>query len=230
MTKENVLIVDDQVDILELLRYNLAKEHYTVHCARTGEEALRLVQAIVPDLIILDLMLPGMDGLDVCRILKRTPGTAAIPIIMLTARTEDADIVTGLELGADDYVTKPFSPKVLIVRIRTVLRRPGTLPESTRPDIIRVNTLTIDPGRRRVFVEDQAIALTATEFEILYFLSKRPDWVFSRTQIIDAVKGADYPVTDRSIDVQIVNLRKKLGAAAGPQIETVRGVGYRLVG
>ncbi len=225
MAKHRILIVDDEADILELLQFNLEKEGYQVLTAATGESAVRTAQAKLPELVVLDLMLPGIDGMEVCRILKRDARTTNIPIIMLTARTEDIDIVAGLELGAVDYVTKPFSPKVLIARIRAVFRR-DSAPEGTDENVIAVRDLTINATRRVVTVGDERIDLTASEFDILYFLASHPGWVYSRDRIISAIKGDDYPVTERSIDVQIVGLRRKLGAA-GDQIETVRGVGYR---
>lgn len=226
MPKEKILVVDDEEDILELVRYNLAKEGYRVSCVTSGELALKEAKEGAPDLILLDLMLPGLDGLDVCKRLKNDPVTSVIPIIMLTAKGEDADIVTGLELGAEDYVTKPFSPRVLLARLKACLRRKRQ-EEADETGIIRVGDFTINASRHEVLVKDKPAALTATEFRILYFLARRSGWVFSRDQIIKAVKGDDYPVTDRSVDVQIAGLRKKLGNA-GNSIETVRGVGYRL--
>ncbi len=184
-----------------------------------------MAQSEIPDLIVLDLMLPGIDGLEATRILKSDTGTMNIPIVMLTAKGEEADIVTGLELGADDYITKPFSTRVLIARVKAVLRR--KVKEYPEKDAaIRIHDLSIHPGRHEVIVSGKTVQLTFTEFGILHFLAKRPGWVFTRNQIMDAVKGDDYFVTDRSVDVQIVGLRKKLGTA-GPYIETVRGVGYR---
>ncbi len=221
-----ILVVDDEEDILELIAYNLKKEGYTVICADTGEKALE--EATAADLIVLDLMLPGIDGLDVTRRLKENSKTRSIPIIMLTARGEEADIVAGLELGADDYVTKPFSNRVLLARIRAVARRgePDENEELEENAQIVVHDLVIDCGRRIVTVEGSPVDLTFSEFQLLYYLSKRPGWVFTRSQIVDAVHGTDYPVTERSVDVQIAGLRKKLGAY-GKYIETVRGVGYR---
>lgn len=220
-----ILAVDDEEDILELLRYNLSKEGYQVKAVASGEAALVAAREFGPELILLDLMLPGLDGLEVCKRLKAHPQTQSIPIIMLTAKGEDADIVTGLELGADDYVTKPFSPRVLTARLRAILRRKPR-PDATELEIVARHTLTIDPPRHQVLDNGQPIELTATEFAILHFLACRPGWVFTRNQIIEGVKGDDYPVTDRSVDVQIVSLRRKLGDA-GALIETVRGVGYR---
>ena len=223
--RERILVVDDEEDILELVRYNLAAEGYEVFVAETGEEALERARSGPVDLMILDLMLPGIDGLDVARILKEDSRTRAIPIVMLTAKGEEADVVRGLELGADDYLAKPFSPRILAARVRAVLRRAETA-EIPEGDLIRTPDLTIDPGRRKVTVRGRDAELSFTEFQILLFLSKRPGWVFTRSQIVDAVRGDNYPVTDRSVDVQIVGLRKKLGACGG-NIETVRGVGYR---
>ena len=227
MSKEKILVVDDEEDILELVRYNLVREGYAVACAATGEEALKSAASDPVDLIVLDLMLPGIDGLEVARRLRQSPGTSATPIVMLTAKGEEADIVTGLELGADDYVTKPFSPRILVARIKAVIRRrsDGVEQES---EVLNVRELVIHPGRRHVTANGRSLELTYTEFQVLYFLARRPGWVFTRSQIVDAVRGDDYPVTDRSVDVQIVGLRKKLGQL-GNYIETVRGVGYRFI-
>jgi two-component system, OmpR family, alkaline phosphatase synthesis response regulator PhoP len=225
MAKEKILVVDDEEDILELVRYNLTKEGFQVECALSGEEGLAKLKEQHADLILLDLMLPGMDGLEVCRRVKRNAATEQIPVIMLTAKGEDADIVTGLELGAEDYVTKPFSPRVLLARIKGVFRRQKQeSPDDTA--VLAVHDLAVNPSRHEVLVKGNPVFLTAGEFRILHFLIRRPGWVFSRDQIITAVKGDDYPVTERSVDVQIVGLRKKLGTA-GNLIETVRGVGYR---
>ncbi len=227
MKKEKILVVDDEEDILELVRYNLAREGYTVICAASGEEALNLAVSKQVDLIILDLMLPGIDGLEVARRLKQDSVTLDTPIVMLTAKGEEADIVTGLELGADDYVTKPFSPRILIARIKAVIRRRRGILEPVS-EVLNIRELSIDTGRRHVTANGIQLDLTYTEFQVLYFLARRPGWVFTRSQIVDAVRGDDYPVTDRSVDVQIVGLRKKLGAL-GRYIETVRGVGYRFI-
>lgn len=225
MIKERILVVDDEEDILELVRFNLAREGYQVLCALSGEEALDMAYKEFPDLVVLDLMLPGIDGLDVAKALKNDAGTQEIPIIMLTAKGEEADVVTGLEMGADDYVTKPFSPRILMARIKTVLRR--KIRQTPEEDsVVRIHDLVIHPGRREVTVGGKLVELTYTEFAILNYLSRRPGWVFTRYQIVNAVRGEDYPVTDRSVDVQIVGLRKKLGSD-NKYIETVRGVGYR---
>ncbi|MHC5198863.1 MAG: response regulator [Planctomycetota bacterium] len=224
MAHERILIVDDEEDVLELVRYNLEKNGYTVETAATGEEALKKVRFKKPDLMVLDLMLPGVDGLNVCKQLKSDPRTEQLPIIMLTAKGEEADIVTGLELGADDYVTKPFSPKVLVARIRRRLHQ--TSVSNTEAAPVNIYELTIDPSRRQVLIDDTPVDLTYTEFNILHTLARRPGMVFTRYQIVDAIHGNDYLVTDRAVDVQMVGLRKKLGSC-GTYIETVRGVGYR---
>lgn len=225
MADNKILVVDDEEDILELVRYNLAREGYRVVCAASGEQALNKAGAETFDLILLDLMLPGIDGLEVAKKLKNKPETRHIPIIMLTAKGEEADIVTGLELGADDYVTKPFSPRILLARVKAVIRR-KMLEEVDDSSIIQIYELEIDPGRRKVLAKGSHVELTFTEFQILYLLARRPGWVFTRFKIVDLIRGDDYPVTDRSVDVQIVGLRKKLGPC-GKYIETVRGVGYR---
>jgi len=222
----HILVVDDEPDIQELLRYNLRKEGYEVTCVGSGETALETVRAAPPDLILLDLMLPGLGGLDCCRVLKSDASTQHIPVVMITARGEDSDVVAGLDLGADDYVTKPFSPRVVTARIKAVLRRHA----STTPapdEALTLHGLRILPARHEVLVNELPVVLTASQFAILHFLCRRPGWVFSRNQIINAIKGEDYAVTERSVDVQIVGLRKKLGDA-GALIETVRGVGYRI--
>ncbi len=225
MAKEKILVVDDEEDILELVRYNLSREGYQVTGTLTGEDALRKVRSEAFDLIVLDLMLPGMDGLAFTKTLKNDSRLRSIPIIMLSAKGEEADIVTGLELGADDYITKPFSPKVMIARVRTALRR-HTEETPDEMAIVKIHDLEINPGRRSVLAKGVPVNLTFTEFQVLLLLAKRPGWVFTRTHIVDSIRGNDYPVTDRSVDVQIVGLRKKLGAY-GKYIETVRAVGYR---
>lgn len=225
MPQEKILVVEDDKDILELITYNLEQEGYKVRTQTSGEGCLQQVRREKPDLLLLDLMLPGMDGLDICKLLKRDPETESLPIIMVTAKGEESDIVLGLELGADDYVTKPFSPKVLVTRIRAVLRRR----RSAEPDsdaAVTYKDLHIDPARHVAKVQDESLSLTATEFGVLHFLARRPGRVYTREQIVDAVKGEDYAVTERAVDVQMVGLRKKLGPCA-TYIETVRGVGYR---
>jgi len=225
MAKETILVVDDEEDILELVRHHLKREGYAVQCADSGEKALTAARTGPVDLIVLDLMLPGIDGLEVTRQLKNAPPTKHIPILMLTAKGEESDVVTGLELGADDYVTKPFSPRILIARTRAIMRR-GSREALDETAVIRVHDIEIHPGRRTVALQGEPVTLTYTEFQVLSILARRPGWVFTRSQIVDMVRGDDYPVTDRSVDVQIVGLRKKLGRF-GDTIETVRGVGYR---
>lgn len=225
MANETILVVEDEEDILDLIRYNLERENYRVKCVVTGEEAVKFSRSDPPDLMLLDLMLPGVDGLEVCKRLKGDPGTLAIPIVMVSAKGEDADVVTGLELGADDYVSKPFSPKVLMSRVKAVLRRKNAaIPGDS--SVIHVGDITIHPGRHETLVKGKPAELTLTEFRILQFLARRPGWVFTRGQIVEAVRKEDYSVTDRAVDFQIVGLRKKLGPCA-KYIETVRGVGYR---
>jgi len=225
MAKEVILVVEDEEDIQELIRYNLAREGYQTVSAMSGEDALNSIDNKLPDLILLDLMLPGIDGLEICRRLKADGKTSHIPIIMVSARGEEADVVTGLELGADDYITKPFSPRVLMARIKAVLRRKSG-EEKTEETVLNVSGMLIHPGRREIVIDGKRVDLTYTEFQLLHLLARRRGWVFTRYQIVNAIKGEDYPVTDRSVDVQIVGLRKKLGEY-GKLIETVRGVGYR---
>ena len=224
MTKIKVLIVDDEEDICELVELYLGRDGYDILTCETGEQALEIVRTENLDLIVLDLMLPGINGLDVCRKLKANRKTESIPIVMLTAKGEDVDVVTGLELGADDYVTKPFSGKVLAARVRRILKRTEMDDEETT--LFEVDDLVIDPARRDVRFRGQSIKLTFTEFNILSTLARRPGIVFTRYRIVDAIRGSDYLVTDRAVDVQIVSLRKKL-KECGDYIETVRGVGYR---
>lgn len=223
--RKHVLIVEDDEDILELITYRLEREAYEVTGVASGEDGVDAARLEKPDIILLDLMLPGIDGLDVCRRLKAEPETSHIPIIMVTAKGEEADIVAGLELGADDYVTKPFSPKVLIARIRAVQRRRSRA-EVSEEDVISIDDMVIHPGRHEVTIGGKRVDLTFTEFRILHMLARRPGWVFTRQRIVDAVHDEPYPVTDRAVDVHIVGLRKKLGTAS-ERIETVRGVGYR---
>lgn len=225
MARERILVVDDEPDILELVQYNLKKDNYDVVSVMSGEEALARAQSSPPDLVVLDLMLPGIDGLEVCKQLKQEPRTATIPLIMLSARGEEADVVAGLELGADDYLTKPFSPRVLLARIKAVLRRRHSIP-ATADTVITHHDIVIHPGRHEVLVQSTPVQLTPTEFRILHLLVRRPGWVFTRNQIIEAAQGDEASVTVRTVDVHIVALRRKLGAC-GDAIETIRGIGYR---
>ncbi|MBN1409560.1 MAG: response regulator transcription factor [Spirochaetales bacterium] len=230
MAQGTVLIVDDDKQIRELITFNLSREGYRSLTAKSGEEAILLVEKHRPDLIVLDLMLPGIDGLTVCRKVKENAVTSQIPVLMLTAKSEDSDVVLGLEMGADDYLTKPFSPRVLLARIKSLFRRIKAEPaeeEQENKKIIIIHGLIIDPVRFLVELDKYEIKLSATEFAILYLLASHPDQVFPREQIIDRIKGKEYFVTARSVDVQILNIRRKLGSYSGC-IETVRGVGYRL--
>ncbi|MBE0499919.1 MAG: response regulator transcription factor [Desulfuromonadales bacterium] len=224
--KKRILVVEDEEDILALLHFNLIKAGFSADCAENGEEALAQIAAKSPDLILLDLMLPGIGGLEVCRRLRSGESGSEIPIIMLTACGEEEDVVRGLELGADDYMTKPFSIKVLLARIQTVLRRKSFLQQETDAEELIRAALSIHPGRNLVQVEGRPVELTFTEFKVLEVLARKPGWVFTRYQLVNAVRGEDYIVTDRAVDVQIAGLRKKLGRC-GHYIETVRGVGYR---
>ncbi|MGE5295543.1 MAG: response regulator [Solirubrobacterales bacterium] len=224
MSKASILVVDDEEDIRELVQLNLDREGYRVLTCETGEQALAVAKAKTPDLIVLDLMLPGIDGLEVCKRLKADSGLREIPVVMLTAKGEESDIVAGLELGADDYITKPFSGKVLVARVRRLLRK--TAEASEEKGLVKIHGLVIDPGRHEVTVNDKPVSLTLTEFNILHTLARRPGLVFTRYQIVDSIHGDDYLVTDRAVDVQIVALRRKLGPC-GKLIETVRGLGYR---
>lgn len=224
MAKERILVVDDEEDILELIRYNLVKEGFVVLCAEDGEECLEMTAKHSPDLIVLDLMMPGIDGLDVCKRLKNDPETQNLPIIMLTAKSSESDVVVGLELGADDYVVKPFSPRILIARIKSVLRR--TQKSEDKSSVLRRSGFTVNSTGREVSYKGEEIYLTFSEFEILKLLISHPGRVFSRLQIMKAARNDDYIVTERAIDVQIVNLRKKL-KEGGKNIRTVRGVGYK---
>lgn len=226
MAAEHILIVEDEEDIAELLEYNLERNGYHPASVGTGEDGLNLAREIQPDLVLLDLMLPGLSGLKVCKELKSDPATASIPVIMLTAKGEEEDIIAGFEAGADDYVTKPFRPKVLLARIHAVLRR-GPSPRTRNEDVLEMEQIQIHPGRHEVMVDGEAVDLTRTEFRILHLLASRPGWVFTRGQIVKSVHGDDYPVTGRSVDVQVAALRRKLGDA-GELIGTVRGVGYKM--
>tara|TARA_B100001540_G_C15814777_1_gene646545 strand:+ start:333 stop:1034 length:702 start_codon:yes stop_codon:yes gene_type:complete len=228
LEKKNIVIVDDERDILELLKINVERKGCIANCFQDGESAITYIIKNNPDLIILDLMLPGIDGLDICRLLKNKETTKSIPILILSAKGEESDIIKGLELGADDYVTKPFSAKVLTARIEALLRRKSVDTDSINDDKIEFEEFSIHAGKREVKISGCKIDLTYTEFQILFLLSSHPNWVYTRNQIIDEIRGDDYPVTDRSIDFQIVGLRKKLGSSSR-FIKTVRGVGYRFL-
>ena len=227
MKSTTILVVDDEADILELVSYHLKREGFHVVCAETGEKGLRLAETEPVDLLVLDLMLPGIDGLEITRRLKKNSQTERIPIVMLTAKGEESDVVTGLELGADDYITKPFSPRILVARVKAATRRMVRTAAPDENGVISLNRLQIHLGKREVTVDGNPVELTYTEFQVLYYLAKRSGWVSTRSQIVDAARGTDYFVTDRSVDVQIFGLRQKLGPC-GSYIQTVRGVGYRL--
>ena len=229
MRKPSILVVEDDTDIQQLVSYNLIKAGFNVTCADTGEEALQLLGREQVDAMVLDLVLPGKDGNEVCRAVRSQEAIKGLPIIMLTAKSEEDDIVRGLECGADDYVTKPFSPRVLIARLEAALRRTPETAEAPDESVgfISRHGMEIHPGRHEVRVDGEEIHLTASEFTILELLAGRPGWVFSRQQIIDQVRGYDYSITPRAVDVQIFGLRKKLGDS-GACIETVRGIGYRI--
>lgn len=224
--KSKILVVDDEPDALELIEYNLRNAGYDVTRASDGVEALRKVRTTRPDLVILDLMLPEMDGMEVCKTLRRDAQTAAIPIIMLTAKAAEIDRVVGLELGADDYVTKPFSPRELVLRVRTALRRAQVPePEKTR---VEVGDLVIDTARHEVIAAGAPVALTATEFKLLTLLEKRRGRVQSRETLLRDVWEYDTIIDTRTVDTHMRRLRDKLGKAAR-HLDTVRGVGYRFV-
>ena len=225
MSKMDVIVVEDDEDILELISYNLRREGFNVVGYLSGEEGLARIKNDAPDIVLLDLMLPGVDGLEVCKMIKSEPVTRSIPVIMISARGSETDIISGLELGADDYITKPFSPKILVSRTRAVLRRyQDTVVEAETT--VTVHELHIDPVKFQIRLAGSPLDLTRDEFQLLLFFARHPGWVFTRYQIVDSIKGEDYVVTERAVDVRIAGLRKKLGAYSD-YIETVRGVGYR---
>ncbi|MBT3233331.1 MAG: response regulator transcription factor [Calditrichaeota bacterium] len=222
-----VLVVDDEVGVGEMIETYLSEQGFKVIYSSEGQEAVEIAKKQQPDLVILDLMMPGMDGLEVCRQLRSDPVTQQIIIIMLSAKADETDIVVGLELGAKDYITKPVRPRVLLARIEAALRMRDEIINRKDAESISHYGISVHIGRRKVFVDGRSVELTATEFEMLFFLIKRPGWVFSRSQIVEAVRGDDASVFDRTIDVHLVSLRKKLGQY-GQFIETVRGIGYKL--
>jgi two-component system, OmpR family, alkaline phosphatase synthesis response regulator PhoP len=223
---KKILVIEDEDDIRELLRYNLEKAGYDYYEAPTGESGWNKIQDIQPDLILLDIMLPGIDGLEVCSRIKIENGHKNYPVIMLTARGEEEDIVKGLDLGADDYVTKPFSMKVLLARIAKIFRTQLT-PLTTDNEILKTPGITLDPRRHEVKVDGESVQLTSSEFKTLSIFLKNQGRVFTRTQIMEKVHGEGYVVSERAIDVMIVGLRKKLKEYGG-DIETIRGIGYRM--
>ena len=231
LARENVLVVDDERDILELVKYNLDKEGYRVTVVASGEDALAATRAKMPDLIVLDLMLPGVDGLEVCRRLKSDSKTRGIPIVMLTAKGSEADVVAGLELGASDYVTKPFSPRELVARVRAVLRRTRGV-ETPLVEILRFDEgrLEIDTVKRAVLRDGEPVDLTPNEYKLLLALARYPGRAYSRFELVNRVQGYDFEGYERTIDVHVKNLRKKIEPdPSKPRfVETVTGVGYRL--
>ncbi|MCL2720961.1 MAG: response regulator transcription factor [Treponema sp.] len=226
MDKAAVLIIEDDSAIQELLSHTMSKEGWKLFLAKTGEDGLKLLKTKAVNCILLDIMLPGIDGLKVLKKIKEIEQCKNVPVIMTTAKGEESDIITGLELGADDYVVKPYSPKVLIARIRAALRRQEEGSANINVTSWQQGDLKLDAARHTAFNGDKQLDLFATEFALLKHFLSNPEIVFSRNQIIAAIHGPDYPVTDRSVDVQILGLRKKLGKA-GDMIETIRGVGYR---
>jgi two-component system, OmpR family, alkaline phosphatase synthesis response regulator PhoP len=231
MVTRSVLVVEDEEEIRKLVSFNLLQEGYQVAVADSGEQALEIVNSTPIDLVILDLMLPGLDGLTVCRKLKANSHTQPLLVMMLTSANCESDVISGLNLGADDYIAKPFSPQMVVAKVRAMFRRLETDPSGRRSrdngdGEICLHGLVIHPGRRQVLLEDRPLDLTVTEFDLLRFLAVKPGWTFTRQQIIDGVHGEKCSITGRAVDVQIVGLRKKLGPA-GKYIETVRGVGYR---
>ncbi len=221
-----VLVVEDEPAIQELISYSLRQAGHIVFCAENAEQAMAIVNDALPDLVLLDWMLPGMSGVEFARMLRRVARTKSIPIIMLTARAEESDKVAGLEIGADDYITKPFSPRELIARIKAVLRRRS--PE-VADDMIEIGGLRLDPATHRVTINDEEMVLGPTEFRLLHFLMSHPERVHTRTQLLDGVWGDHVFVEDRTVDVHIRRLRKALEPAAKDTlVQTVRGSGYRL--
>jgi DNA-binding response OmpR family regulator len=227
MTEKLITIVDDEEDIVKLVSHHLKREGFKVKEFHNGRDFLSYIESVVPDLAVLDIMLPGIDGLEICRILKNKSTTASVPIIMLTAKASEADVVVGLELGADDYIVKPFSPRELVARVKTVLRRTGA--KESDDNIIKIGPLTINTEKYEVSVDNDKVLLTTTEFKILEVLADGKGRVFTRDQLLKKKRlwGDDKLVYDRTIDVHIKNLREKLGTA-GNMIKTVRSIGYKL--
>ncbi|MCX7835555.1 MAG: response regulator [bacterium] len=227
MQKEKIFVIEDEEDIAEIIRFNLQREGFEVKVVYSGNEAISRIKQEMPKLILLDLMLPGIDGLTLFRLLKQDAATKSIPVIMVTAKGEETDIVTGLELGADDYIPKPFKIRELIARVKSVMRKKTTITPSETDDI-QIGEIRILPEKHEIYVNDQLVKLTQTEFKILHAMARKPGRVFTRYQIVDVARGSDAIVTDRSVDVHIVSIRRKLGSA-GKRIETVHGVGYKFL-
>ncbi len=224
--REKILVIEDEPDILEVIEFNLSREGFRVATAREGEEGLRKARRDAPDLVVLDLMLPGIDGVEICRQLKRDPVTRAIPVMMVTAKGEESDIVLGLGVGADDYVTKPFSPKELLARVQAVLRRGPLKEERGQGDRIVRQQLVVDLTRHEVLIDGSPVTFTPTELRLLHFMASHPGRVFDRAHLLSRVIGEEAIVTDRNIDVHVRSIRQKLGSQR-ELLETVRGVGYR---
>jgi DNA-binding response OmpR family regulator len=226
VANEKIVVIEDEPDILDVLQYQLARERFNVKGVRDGEQGLQVVRAEEPDVVVLDIMLPGMDGIEVCRRLKSDPATQSIPVVMITARGEDSDIVVGLGVGADDYLAKPFSPKVLIARIKAVLRRTARRDRAEEGERVTRDGVVVDARKHEVTVDGKATPFTATEFRLLHFLVTHPGRVFTRDHLMSRVMGEDAVLIQRNVDVHVGSVRKKLGAHR-ELIETVRGVGYR---
>lgn len=226
MKREKILIVEDERDILEVMTYNLQREGFTVLASRDGAKGLELARRERPDMLLLDLMLPGLDGLEVCRLLKEEVPTRTIPIIMVTAKGEESDVVIGLGMGADDYVVKPFGPRELVARVKAVLRRGKSKDVREGTERIQIDGIVLDPVKFQFRVDDEPVQITATEFRLLHLLASNPGRVFTRSEILNRVVGEHAAVIDRNIDVHVRAIRKKLGPYRD-LIETQRGVGYR---
>lgn len=226
MSRKHIVVVEDERDILEVLSYNLKREGFAVTSCLDGVEGLEVIQKHVPDLVLLDLMLPGMDGLDICRQLKANYRTQNVPVIMVTAKGEEVDVVLGLGIGADDYISKPFSPRELIARVKAMLRRSSEADTREQNERIEVDGLVINAAKHKVTIDDREVQLTATEFKIMHYLASHPGRVYSREQLLDNVLGSDAVVVDRNIDVHVRAIRKKIGEDQN-FIDTIRGVGYR---
>ena len=226
MKRKKIIVVEDEPDLVDVVSYNLQREGYSVLTAQRGDEGLNLIRSERPDLVLLDLMLPGMDGLSICRQMKSDDSLREIPIIIASAKGEESDVVIGLEMGADDYLAKPFSPRELLARIKAVLRRGA--PRDVVKDRIVIRDLIIDSGKHEVKIADEVVTLTSTEFKLLHHLASSRGRAFSREQLLNKVVGMGVVVVDRNIDVHIRAVRKKLGNHSN-MIQTIRGVGYRFV-
>ncbi|OUW41237.1 MAG: DNA-binding response regulator [Gammaproteobacteria bacterium TMED180] len=226
MKKQKIIVVEDEPDLVDVVTYNLKREGYLVLAAQRGDEGINLIRSERPDLVLLDLMLPGMDGLSICRQMKSDSSLSEIPIIIASAKGEESDVVIGLEMGADDYLAKPFSPRELLARIKAVLRRGA--PRDVIRERLVIRGLVIDSGKHEVRIEDEIVSLTSTEFKLLHHLASSKGRAFSREQLLNKVVGMGVVVVDRNIDVHIRAVRKKLGNHSN-MIQTIRGVGYRFV-